>query len=69
MYQGFSQDLETGCPKLAILTFLGILIFKGDHNIPKYTTINIYLPIEIRYNIPLQCHGKYIEPIELGKNQ
>ena len=31
--QGLSQDLETGCPKLAISTFLGIQLFKGDHNI------------------------------------
>ena len=30
--QGLSQDLETGCPKLAIVKFLGIQIFKGDHN-------------------------------------
>ena len=30
--QGFSQDLETGCPKLAIVKFWGIQIFKGDHN-------------------------------------
>ena len=32
--QGLSQDLETGCPKLAIVKFLGFQIFKGDHNIP-----------------------------------
>ena len=30
---GLSQDLETGCPNLAIVKFLGIQIFKGDHNI------------------------------------
>ena len=31
--QGLSQDLETGCLKLAIVTFLGVQMFKGDHNI------------------------------------
>ena len=33
---GLSQDLETGCPKLAIVKLLGIQIFKGDHNILKF---------------------------------
>ena len=32
-YQGLSQNLETGCLKLAIAKFLGIQIFKGEHNI------------------------------------
>ena len=27
------QDLETGCPKLAIGKFLGVLFIKGDYNI------------------------------------
>ena len=31
--QGLSQDIEIGCPKLAIVTFLGVLFFKGVHNI------------------------------------
>ena len=31
--QGLSQDLETGCPKLAIVKFLGGLVFKGNYNI------------------------------------
>ena len=31
--QGLSQDLETGCLKLAIVKFLGVQNFKGDHNI------------------------------------
>ena len=31
--QSLSQDLETGCPKLAILKFWGVLFFKGFHNI------------------------------------
>ena len=28
-----SQDLETGCLKLAVVKFWGVQIFKGDHNI------------------------------------
>ena len=32
-FQGISQDLETGCPKLAIVKLLGILFFKGDDSI------------------------------------
>ena len=31
--QCLSQDLETGCLKLAVLKLLGVQIFKGDHNI------------------------------------
>ena len=34
--QGLSKDLETGCLKLAIVIFLGIQIFKGDHNILRF---------------------------------
>ena len=34
--QGLSQDLETGCPKLAIVKFMGVHIFKGDHNILRF---------------------------------
>ena len=31
--QCLSQDLETGCLKLAVVKSLGVQIFKGDHNI------------------------------------
>ena len=31
--QGLSQDLETGCPKLAVVKSFGVQMFKGDHNI------------------------------------
>ena len=31
--QCLSQDLETGCLKLAVVKLLGVQIFKGDHNI------------------------------------
>ena len=34
--QGFSHDLETGCPKLAIVKFLGVQNFKGDQNILRF---------------------------------
>ena len=32
--QSLSQDLETGCLKSAVVKFLAVQIFKGDHNIP-----------------------------------
>ena len=35
-FQGLSQDLETGCLKLAIVKFLDVQIFKGDHNIFRF---------------------------------
>ena len=31
--QSLSQDLETGCLKLAFLIFWGFLFFKGDNNL------------------------------------
>ena len=34
--QGLSQDLETGCLKLAIKKLLGIQIFEGDHNTLRF---------------------------------
>ena len=34
--QGLSHDLETGCPKLTIVKFWGIQIFKEDHNILRF---------------------------------
>ena len=36
--QGLSRDLETGCLKfiLAIVKFLGILIFKGEYKIFRF---------------------------------
>ena len=32
-HQCLSQDLKTGCLKLAVVKFLGVQIIKGDHNI------------------------------------
>ena len=34
--QGLSQDLETGCLKLAVVKFLGVQIIKEDHNILRF---------------------------------
>ena len=39
---GLSQDVDTRCPKLAILKFWGVLFFKGDQNILGSQT-SIYL--------------------------
>ena len=36
--QSLSQDLETGCLKLAIVNLLGVQIFKGDNNILQFQT-------------------------------
>ena len=33
LVQCLSQDLESGCLKLAVIKFWGVQIFKGDHNI------------------------------------
>ena len=59
-WQGLSQDLETGCPKLSTVRFLGVLFIKGDHNklifIAEIWIQPIYL-IEIRHNIVIQCQG------------
>ena len=54
--QGLSQYLETGCPKLAIVKFWGIQIFKGDHNILRFQPyIFINRSIKIRHDILIQC--------------
>ena len=44
--QCLSQDLETGCLKLAVVKLLGVQIFKEDHNI---------------HDIIKQCHRNYKE--------
>ena len=51
--QCLSQDLETGCLKLAVWAFRS-----------QYThisTINMYKFIKIRHDITKQCHGNYKE--------
>ena len=55
--QGLSQDLETGCPILAIVKFVGIQIFRGAQISP----INMYKFIKIRHDILIQCHGNCME--------
>ena len=39
------EDLETVCPKLAVVKFY-----------TQISTINI---LKIRYNVLIQCHGNY----------
>ena len=56
--RGLSQNLETGRPKLAIVKFLGVQIFKGDHSI---SNIKMYEFTKISHNILIQCHGSYME--------
>ena len=46
---------------MAIVKLLGIQFFKGDLDILKLITINIYLLIKIKYNILIQCRGNYID--------
>ena len=60
-HQGLSQDLETGCPKLAIVKFLGVQIFKGDHNILRNQPLRCINFIKIRHNICIQCHGNHMD--------
>ena len=36
LMQGLSQELETGCLKLAIVKYLGVQFFKGDPNILRF---------------------------------
>ena len=63
--QCLSQDLETGCLKLAVVKFLGVHILGGS----QYThisTINMYKFIKIRLDIIKQCHGNYREMKKLN---
>ena len=59
--QCLCQDLKTGCLKLAVVKFLGVQIFKGDHNTLIFQTINMYKFIKIRQDIINQCHRNYKE--------
>ena len=58
--QCLSQDLETGCLKLAVVKFLGVQIFKGGSQYTHIPTTNMYKFIKIRHIIK-QCHGNYKE--------
>ena len=59
--QGLSQDLETGCLKLAVVKFLGRPYFEGGSQCTHISTINMYKFIKIRHDIMKQCHGYYKE--------
>ena len=59
--QGLSQDLETGCLKLAIEKLLGVQIFEGYYNTLRFPTINICEFIKIRHDILIQCHRNNME--------
>ena len=50
------QNLETRCQQI-----LGVLFFQRKPQNTLITTINMYLIIQIRHNILIQCHGNYIE--------
>ena len=68
--QGLSQDLKTGCPKLAIQRFWGILIFKGDHNIlglkkASYNVMEIILQIK-KLKLCLQLKFEEISHKKVG---
>ena len=60
IHQGLRQDLETGCPKLPIVKFLGMLFYKRDYNILRLQHKD-YLLGKIRHNFFIQCRGNYIE--------
>ena len=63
-HQGLSQDLETGCLKLAIVNFLGVQILRGTTFTTIYSDFNHkhkYKFIKIRHNIHIQCHRNYME--------
>ena len=59
--QGLSQDLETGCPKWAIVKILGVQNFQGGPQYTQISTINMYKFIRIRHDILIQCHGNNME--------
>ena len=49
---------------MAVVKFLGIQIFQGDHNILIFddiSTINMYIFFKIRLDIIKQCYGNYKE--------
>ena len=50
--QGLSQDLETGCPELAI-----VKNFQGRPRYTQFTPIHMYLLNEIKHTVHVQCHG------------
>ena len=67
-FQGLSQDLETGCPKLAkFCKIFGRLNFQGGPQYTQISIINMYEFIKIRHNIlNIQCHGNHMERKKLN---
>ena len=60
--QCLSQDLETGCLKLAeLVNFLGVQIFYGGSQYTQISTKNMFKFIKIRHDIITQWHGNYKE--------
>ena len=57
--QDLSQDLENGCPKLAIV--LGVLFPREATLQFSDKTMNICLLNEIKHYVHVQCHLNYIE--------
>ena len=57
--QCLSQHLETGRPEWAIVKMHPISLGRPQYS--QITTINVYLPNEIKHNIHILCHGNYIE--------
>ena len=51
VHQGLSQDLESGCLKLAVVKFWGVHIFKEDLQFTQISTINMYKFIKIMHDI------------------
>ena len=58
LVQGLSQDLETGCLKLAIVKFMKGTTINSDFN---HKLIKMYVFIKICHNILIQCLGNYME--------
>ena len=54
MDQSLSQDFKIKCPKW---TVFGHRIFQGRQKNTEVTAINMYLVINIRHNIIIQCMG------------
>ena len=65
--QCLSQDLETGCLKLAVVKFLGIQIFKGDHNIGKGKGIRfrVLYPPKCSHDLPPLAGTVHTETISI----
>ena len=66
--QGLSQDLESGCLKLANSNckILGRPSFEGGPQYTHISTINMYTFIKLRHGILLECQGNYMEMIKFN---